>query len=94
MKKQEQNVRILTKDDSDLFQLVQRLTSVQPPAAAWDMEREAEPVIRIELPFSVLLQAVERLPVEQANLLHRRLEVRLARAEKPGADQQAISLAQ
>lgn len=34
----QQNERVLTKDDSDLFQLIQRLTDEQPPEHALDLE--------------------------------------------------------
>lgn len=34
----QQNERVLTKDDSDLFQLIQRLTDEQPPEYALDLE--------------------------------------------------------
>lgn len=75
----QQDKRVLTKDDSDLFQLVRRLTSEQPPIDAWYIGREAEPVIQIELPFFVLLNAVDRLPMDKVSLLHRHLEDRLAK---------------
>ena len=34
----QQNERVLTKDDGDLFQLVKRLTEEQPPEDALDLE--------------------------------------------------------
>ncbi len=34
----QQNERVLTKDDDDLFQLVKRLTEEQPPEHALDLE--------------------------------------------------------
>lgn len=34
----QQNERVLTKDDGDLFQLVKRLTEEQPPGHALDLE--------------------------------------------------------
>jgi len=74
-----QDEHVLVKDDSDLFQLVRRLTSEQPPLEAWGIGREAEPVIQIELPFSSLLSAVDRLSVDKATLLRRRLEERLVK---------------
>jgi len=74
-----QDEHVLVKDDSDLFQLVRRLTSEQPPLEVWSIGREAEPVIQIELPFSVLLSAVDRLSVDKATLLRRRLEERLVK---------------
>jgi hypothetical protein len=43
----QQHERILVKDDSDLFQLVRRLTSEQPPVEAWDSGRETEPAVQI-----------------------------------------------
>jgi len=73
---EQQGERVLTKDDSDLFQLVRRLTSEQPPIE--DIGREAEPIIQIELPLSLLLNVVDRLSVDDASLLYRRLEDRLA----------------
>ncbi len=69
--------RVLVKNDSDLFQLVRRLTSEQLPVEIWNAGHEAEPVVPVELPFSILLQAVDRLPVDQARALHSRLENRL-----------------
>jgi hypothetical protein len=81
----QQDKRILTKDDSDLFQLVRRLTSEQPPLDAWDIGREVEPVIQIELPFSVLLNAVDRLPMDKVSLLHRHLGDRLAKTMISGS---------
>ena len=78
MRKQ-QDDRHLVKDDSDLFQLIRQLTDEQPPIEAWDIGGRMEPVIQIELPFSVLLNAVDRLPVDKASFLHRRLEDRLAK---------------
>jgi hypothetical protein len=69
----------LDMDESDLFQLVRQLTSEQPPLEVWGIGREAEPVIQIELPFSILLSAVDRLSVDKATLLRRRLEERLVK---------------
>jgi hypothetical protein len=76
--KKEQDERVLVKDDSDLFQLIRRLTDEQPPIETWDIEHGAESVIQIELPFSVLLNIVDRLPMDKARLLYHRLEDRLA----------------
>lgn len=75
-----QDERILVKDDSDLFQLIRRLTDEQPPIEAWNILGEQEPLVQVELPFSVLLKAVDQLSVDEALLLHRRLEDRLAKA--------------
>jgi len=61
--------RILMKDDEDLFSLVQRLTISQPQSESW---------VQIELPFSLLLDAVDRLPSDKARLLHKRLGERLS----------------
>jgi len=77
--KKEQDERVLVKDDSDLFQLIKQLTDEKPPIEPWDIGHGAESVIQIELPFSVLLNIVDRLPVDKASLLHRRLEDRLAK---------------
>ena len=77
--KKEQDERVLVKDDSDLFQLIKRLTDEQSPIEPWDIGHGAESVIQIELPSSVLLNIVDRLPVDKASLLHRRLEDRLAK---------------
>jgi hypothetical protein len=77
-KQQEQ--QILTKDDGDLFELVKRLADERPPYTALDQTSEAESVVQIELPFSTLMQAVDRLSVDKASLLYRRLEDRLVKA--------------
>lgn len=53
--RKKQNERVLVKDDSDLFQLIRRLTDEQSPIETWDIGHGAESVIQIELPFSVLL---------------------------------------
>jgi hypothetical protein len=79
MRKQ-QDQQILTKDDSDLFELVKRLADDRPPYKAFDQTSEAEAVVQIELPFSTLVQAVDQLSVDNANLLYRRLEDRLVKA--------------
>ncbi len=71
--------RILVKDDSNLFRLVRRLVDEQPPIEVWDVERGTEPVVQIELPFSVLLNIVDRLTEDKAVLLYHRLENRLAK---------------
>ena len=71
--------RILVRDDSDLFRLVRRLTEEQPPTEARDLERGTESVIQVELPFSVLLDIVDRLTEDKAVLLYHRLENRLDR---------------
>ena len=76
----QQHERVLAKDDSDLFQLVRQLTSEPPPQELWNSSREAEPVIPVELPLSALLQAVDRLPMDQVRFLHHRLGDRLTRA--------------
>jgi hypothetical protein len=60
--------RTLIKDDEDLFSLVQRVTTAQP---------QAEIKVQIELPFSLLLDAVDRLPSDKARLLHKHLGERL-----------------
>jgi hypothetical protein len=80
MNKKRQDERVLVKDDGDLFQLIRRLTAEQPPIEAWDILQEQEPLVQVELPFSVLLKAVDRLSVDEARLLHRRLEDRLTSA--------------
>ena len=61
--------RVLMKDDEDLFSLVQRLATSQPQSESW---------VQIELPFSLLLVAVDRLPSDKARLLHKRLGERLS----------------
>jgi len=72
-----QDEHILVKDDSDLFQLVRQLTEEQPPIEVWETMGEREPLIQVELPFFVLLNAVDRLPTDKARLLYHRLEERL-----------------
>ena len=79
MSKKQQNERTLVKDDSDLFQLIRQLTDEQPPLEVWNILREQEPLVQVELPFSVLLKAVDQLSVDEALLLHRQLEDRLAK---------------
>jgi hypothetical protein len=74
-----QDERILVKEDSDLFQLVRRLTEEQPPIEVWDALQEREPLIQVELPFFALLNAVDQLPTEKARLLYHRLEERLTK---------------
>lgn len=78
----QQNERVLVKDDSDLFQLIRQLTGEQPPVEFWETKHPVEPVIQIELPLSILLDAVDRLPVDEADLLYRRLEDRLVRVRR------------
>ena len=73
MSKQEE--RVLVKDDSDLFSLVRRLTEERPPVEWSEWEQEA--LVPIEIPFFVLLNAADRLSVDKARLLYRRLEERL-----------------
>ena len=72
---EQQEEHILVKDDSDLFSLVRRLTEEQSPIE-WS-EWELEPLVPIEIPFFVLLNAVDRIPVNKARLLYLRLEDRL-----------------
>ncbi len=67
--------RVLVKDDRDFFSLIGRLTEEQPP-----IEWQLEPVVQVELPFYLLLVAVDRLPLSQVHVLYQRLENRLAAA--------------
>jgi len=80
----EPNRHILVKDDGDLFSLVQRLTAEQPPIEAESPLWRRESWVQIELPFPFLLTTVERLPLDKARLLHRRLGDRLATAATSG----------
>jgi hypothetical protein len=75
----QQNERVFIKEDGDLFQLIERLTDEWPPDEAGDIEGDVEPAIQIELSFSVLLDVIDRLPVDKAVLLHYRLEERLGK---------------
>lgn len=72
---EQQEERVLVKDDGDLFSLVRRLTGERPPVE-WS-EWELEALIPIEIPFFVLLNAVDRISVDKARLLYLRLEDRL-----------------
>ncbi len=74
MSKQEE--RVLVKDDGDLFSLVRRLTEERPPVE-WS-EWEQKVLVPIEIPFFVLLNTADRLSVDKARLLYRRLGERLA----------------
>lgn len=68
------------KDDRSLFDLVARLTEELPPRATQEIEPKQAIPIQIDLPFSVLVGAVDQLPLVQATLLHHRLEERLSKA--------------
>lgn len=67
----------LIKDDNSLFELINQLTEELPPREMTVVENGSLASVKIELPFSVLLSAVDRLPFAQATLLHHRLELRL-----------------
>ncbi|MGB0384827.1 MAG: hypothetical protein ACPGWR_08400 [Ardenticatenaceae bacterium] len=67
----------LVKDDNSLFELINQLTEELPPRDKGGVEDDSPVSVKIELPFSVLLNVVDRLPFAQATLLHHRLEERL-----------------
>ena len=79
----QQGGRVLVKDDSDLFALVRRLTE-EPRPIEWS-EWELEPLVPIEIPFFVLLNAVNHLSADKARLLYRQLEKRLTGAAASGS---------
>ena len=70
----------LIKDDNSLFELINQLTEELPPREMTAMENGSPASVKIELPFSVLMNVVDRLPFAQATLLHHRLELRLENA--------------
>ena len=74
--------QVYIKDDSSLFDLVAQLTEELPPQPQPTQEIELKQAIpiQIDLPFSVLVGAVDQLPLPQATLLHHRLEKRLSKA--------------
>ena len=76
----QQNQRVLMKDDSDLFELVEKLTAKYPPLPAWDNLLESEPAVQIELPFSILFQAIDQLSLDQVILLYWHIEDRLVKS--------------
>ena len=65
----------LVKDDNSLFELINQLTEELPPREMTGVEDNSPVSVKIELPFSVLMNVVDRLPFAQATLLHHRLEL-------------------
>jgi len=70
----------LVKDDNSLFELINQLTEELPSRKMTAVEDDSPVSVKIELPFSVLMNVVDRLPFAQATLLHHRLELRLENA--------------
>ncbi len=75
MSKQFSNTSI--KNDNSFFELINQLTEELPPCEMAAVENDSPVSVKIELPFSVLMNVVDQLPFAQATLLHHRLELRL-----------------